>query len=167
MPPDVYFDKLDDFKFRGSKPSPNGAGIRNLFSRYAVSKLANLLFAKSLQQHMDAENIPIISTSLHPGFVYTKGSAGIFPGWMEPVSWLLGSSPAQGAAPGLYLATAPDVKKDPRSFKGLYFDTSCKAVTTSALARDPQMAENLWKLSEEAVAEYTAPGANLKSGKHS
>lgn len=39
--------------------------------RYGLSKLANLLFAKQLQNIFDAEGINAISISLHPGGVKT------------------------------------------------------------------------------------------------
>lgn len=35
------------------------------------SKLANILYAKELQRHLDAEGAPIIVTSAHPGSIVT------------------------------------------------------------------------------------------------
>jgi NAD(P)-dependent dehydrogenase (short-subunit alcohol dehydrogenase family) len=156
MPTDVRFDKLDDFRYRGSASSHTTTGYRNIFSRYSIGKLANLLFAQTLQQRMDAEGVPLISTSVHPGTVYTQVARELFPAWFQPVWWLLSTTPAQGAVPSLYLATAQEIKQDPAKFKGLYYDESCKPATPSARARDPKLAQDLWTLSEEAVAKYIA-----------
>lgn len=40
-----------------------------------LSKLANVLFAKELQKRFDAEKIPAIAVSLHPGVI---GTGAIF-----------------------------------------------------------------------------------------
>jgi hypothetical protein len=61
---------------------------------------------------------------------------------------------SKGALPVLYLASAPEIKRDPAKYKGLYCNPSCKAETPSAPARDEQLARNLWKTSEKAVAAY-------------
>ncbi|KAF8994915.1 hypothetical protein BDQ17DRAFT_1330895 [Cyathus striatus] len=42
--------------------------------RYALSKLANMLFAYQLQKKLDADRVDIISISLHPGAVRTAAS---------------------------------------------------------------------------------------------
>ena len=108
---------------------------------------------------MDAENIPIISTSLHPGLITTEGQAGLSFGLLGPVWWLMktffSGSPEKGAVPSLYLATAEEVREKKEEFAGRYFDPSLKVVTPSKLASDPKLASNLWKLSEETVAKWT------------
>jgi hypothetical protein len=40
-------------------------------SPQGLSKLANILFTKEIQKRFDAEGIPAISISLHPGGVLT------------------------------------------------------------------------------------------------
>jgi hypothetical protein len=44
-------------------------------SRYGLSKLAVVLWAKKLQRQFDAEGVPITAISIHPGEVYTGKSA--------------------------------------------------------------------------------------------
>lgn len=43
-------------------------------TRYGLSKLAVVLWAKKLQRQFDADGVPITAISLHPGEVYTGKS---------------------------------------------------------------------------------------------
>jgi hypothetical protein len=161
MMPELSFTLPSDFTYPGAAPSPpDHTGVRNQTSRNAVSKTANILFASELQRRMDAENIPIISTSLSPGAVATEGLAGITMGWLGPVWWLvktlMSKSPEKGAVPSLYLAVGTEARAEPDKFKGLYFEENCKAVAPSKLASDPKVARALWELSEETVKKWTA-----------
>lgn len=155
MMPDLTFTLTSDFTYPGVAP-----GVRNQLSRNAVSKSANILFASELQRRMDAENNPIISTSLSPGVIATEGQAGLTFGLLGPVWWLVktfaSGSPEKGAVPSLYLAAAEEVRERKVEFAGRYFDPSLKAVAPSKLASDPKLARNLWELSEETVRKWTA-----------
>lgn len=154
IPAKMRFDKLDDLKYHGMTSSPNFSGMRDLFSRYAVSKLANVLFTKELQRLLDVDKVPIISTTCNPGGTNTEGGMSVWPVWMRPIMSRIFAPASKGALPILYLASAPEIKRDPAKYKALYYNASCKAETPSALARDAQLAKNLWKTSEEAVATY-------------
>ena len=161
MMPDLTFTLPSDFTYPGVAPSPpSSTGILNQISRNAVGKSANILFASELQRHMDAENIPIISTSLSPGIIATEGQAGLTFGLLGPVWWLIktfaSGSPGKGAVPSLYLAVAKEVRNRRGDFAGRYFEPSLRAVAPSKLASDPKIARNLWKLSEETVGKWTA-----------
>ncbi len=161
MMPDLTFTLTSDFTYPGVAPSPpDSTGVRNQVSRNAVSKSANILFASELQRRMDAENIPIISTSLNPGIIATEGQAGLNFGLLGPVWWLIktfaSGSPEKGAVPSLYLAAAEEVRERKGELAGRYFETSLKAVAPSKLASDPKLARNLWELSEETVGKWTA-----------
>lgn len=153
--PDLTFTLTSDFTYPGV-----ASGVRSQLSRNAVSKSANILFASELQRRMDAENIPIISTSLSPGGVATEGQAGIKFGFFGPVWWLIKTfasrSPQKGAVPSLYLATAEEVRQRKVEFAGRYFESSLKPVAPSKLASDPKLARNLWELSEATVGKWTA-----------
>lgn len=109
---------------------------------------------------MDAENIPIISTSLNPGIVATEGQSRLTFGLLGPFWWLIktfaSGSPGKGAVPSLYLAVAEEVRNRKEDFAGRYFDPSLKAVAPSKLASDPKLATNLWELSEKTVEKWTA-----------
>jgi hypothetical protein len=125
-----------------------------MFSRYSVSKLANILFGTELQRRLDAEELPIITTSVDPGPVNTKGGMSIFPVWLRPILSRLWVAPSTGAIPVLYLATEPKVKRNPAHHKALYYSTNCQPVASSAAAQDPLLARNLWETSMLAVAEW-------------
>ncbi len=161
MMPELSFTLPSDFTYPGAAPSPpDHTGFRNQTSRNAVSQTANILFASELQRRMDAENVPIISTSLSPGLTATEGQARITMGWLGPLWWLIKTfmsrSPEKGAVPSLYLAVGTEARAEPDKFKGLYFKENCKAVAPSKLASDPKVARALWELSEETVKKWTA-----------
>ena len=161
MMPGLTFTLTSDFTYPGVAPSPpNSTGVLNQVSRNAVSKSANILFASELQRRIDAENIPIISTSLSPGMIATEGQAGLTFGWLGPVWWLIktiaSGSPEKGAVPSLYLAAAKVVRERKEEFAGRYFEANLKAVAPSKLASDPKLARNLWELSEETVGKWMA-----------
>lgn len=157
VPGKLRFDKIDDLKYPGMTSSATYSGLRDMFSRYAVSKLANILFAKELQRQLDAEQIPIITASVNPGPVNTDGGLSVFPKWLQPLMRLSGMfvAPSKGAIPILYLATEPTIRKDPAAYKGLYYTTNCQPTTPSAAARDPVIAQNLWEISTKAVGDGT------------
>lgn len=155
MMPDLNFTHPSDFTYPGVAP-----GVRNQLSRNAVSKSANILFASELQRRLDAENIPIISTSLSPGSTATEGLARISFGLLGPIWWLIktvaSGSPEKGAVPSLYLAAAEEVRERKGEFAGKFLETNLKVVVPSKLASDPKIARNLWELSEETVKKWTA-----------
>ena len=151
---------------------------------YARSKLANLLFAFELDRRAHGR---ISSLGAHPGFSRSELMARA-EGGMRRVTGpvvrqgvqILGQSPDQGARPILFAATAkaalragagsaratvrgeePDVTGrrffGPRGPGGLRGAPT--AAGASALARDPELARELWEASVEATGvRYAALG---------
>jgi NAD(P)-dependent dehydrogenase (short-subunit alcohol dehydrogenase family) len=154
MIPKMRFDSLDDFRYHGVTSSPDYSGMRDLFSRYAMSKLANVLFCKELQRKMDLEHIPVISTTCNPGGTNTDGGMSVWPVFLRPIMSRLFAPASKGALPVLYLAAAPEVVQEPTKYKAQYMNPTCKVEKPSALAQDPELARNLWKTSEEALQTY-------------
>lgn len=154
IPKSMRFNKLDDLKYQGLSSPPSYAGTRNLFTRYALSKLANILFCKELQRHLDEEGVPIISTTCNPGGTNTDGGMSVWPIWLRPIMSRLFAPAEKGALPVLYLAGAPDIKRDPQKYKAVYLNPACQAESPSVMAQDPTLAKNLWKTSEEALVTY-------------
>ena len=81
---------------------------------YAQSKLANLMFAFELDRRARAEQSRLESVAAHPGVATTGFFAATgMPGLLVPLATLairvFGQDAAQGALPGLYAATMPDV----------------------------------------------------------
>lgn len=107
------------------------------YHAYANSKLADTLFANEL-----ARREPwLASNSLHPGVIDTK--------LLHTGFDARGDTVAAGAHTPVYLATSPDVK----GISGKYFDC-CAAVQPAPLAEDRQLAEALWRWTENAVRPY-------------
>ena len=112
----------------------NGEQDFDAYHAYANSKLANALFANEL-----ARREPwLTSNSLHPGVIGTKLLHAAFS--------MQGETVAAGARTSVYLATSPEVAK----VTGKYFVDSI-AATAAAQALDQQLAQRLWKWSEQAV----------------
>jgi len=124
---------------------------------YSDSKLANLLFAFELQRRLTAAGSPLLSVAAHPGTAATNlvrpGAAGnpVKEAVMAFGVRVIGQSPAQGALPQLYAATAPDVRG------GEYYGPNGiaenrgypKRVEAVSAAKDPETAARLWSTSED------------------
>ncbi|BGP30779.1 hypothetical protein JCM10296v2_002536 [Rhodotorula toruloides] len=123
------------------------------WTRYGQSKLANILFATALQERLKDENIHV--NSLHPGNIHTSltrgpvASYGFFGKLMQSISSYAAMTPFEGAKTQLYLAASPEVSE--KDYRGKYFVPIATPATPSAYAQDRELAEQLWKLSEEAV----------------
>ena len=120
------------------------------WTRYGHSKLANILFTKSL-----AEKYPAIrSVTVHPGPVDTGLSLNFqrdHP-WVAavagPVVLRMLKSVQHGALTQLFAATSEEAKS------GAYYVPVAKESVPSKFARDPALAEELWAWTErELVAQ--------------
>jgi NAD(P)-dependent dehydrogenase (short-subunit alcohol dehydrogenase family) len=116
------------------------------FREYGRSKLANILFTRSLAQRL--ENRDITVNSLHPGAVAT--SLGNNNGWLgkalPAVLKPFFRSPEKGAETSIYLAGSDDVSR----VSGAYF-VDCRARDPKPWARDDAAARRLWQYTEETV----------------
>jgi NAD(P)-dependent dehydrogenase (short-subunit alcohol dehydrogenase family) len=138
-PPDgIQFNQLD-----GSWPFD-----RQEF--YGHSKLANGLFSLELARRL--EGTRATSNSLHPGVVVTNIARNL-PGWQDALFRFAGSfflkSVEEGAATTCYVATSPDLE----GVSGCYF-SDCNPETPEPNMRDPDMARQLWEVSEEITRPY-------------
>ena len=115
------------------------------FREYGRSKLANILFTRSLARRLEAYDITV--NCLHPGAVATslgKNNEGrmskLLPALLKPFF----RSPEQGAETSIYLCCSEDVS----DISGEYF-IDCKVRKDKAWARDDEAAEELWRYTEE------------------
>ncbi len=114
----------------------------NSWAAYSESKLANIYFTYELARRLDGKDVT--ANVLHPGFVATnfgRSNGGLY----NPLFRLFqvgAISPEAGAKTTLYLATSPEVE----GVSGKYFDRS-KAVSSSPVSYDLQMARKLWDAS--------------------
>jgi len=110
---------------------------------YGQSKLANLYFTYELARRL--EGTGVTANALHPGFVKTNfgrnNPGGRVIGF---ISALFGISAQKGALTSIYLATSPDVE----GVSGQYF-VKCKAVPSSKVSQDAEIARQLWDTSEQ------------------
>lgn len=116
------------------------------FGAYAVSKLANIMFAYAYARR--AEPLGITSNALHPGMVRTGfgrdgwGVWGLLWDRLAPKV-----SPSEGADTVVYLALEPGLA----GTTGRYFYRR-RPVRSSAASYDVEAQERLWEVSEALVA---------------
>lgn len=89
-----------------ARTCPNAGPYRG-FTAYALSKLANLVFAVELQRRLDASDSRVRSLAAQPGLTRTAIADGA--GLGSRLMIALGRSPARGVTPVLYAATEPGV----------------------------------------------------------
>ena len=114
---------------------------------YGNTKLYNILFTQEMARRLRSHGIHhIVVNALHPGVVATNFSAH-GTGWLALASRLVRpfvSTPAQGAATTLFLATDAAAAK---SSGGYYVKQKPEAVRHPF--NTPENARRLWQLSEE------------------
>lgn len=134
---------------------------------YGNSKLANILFARTLQKRCNAAQLDASRTVLvnaaHPGMVATNLPEKTFaPSWLKAcATWLLtwlARSPDNGALTQLYLATSPEVVT--RDYRGQYFiPTASHQARMPAFAHDDEAADRLWQWTEETIQRVLSEAA--------
>ena len=112
--------------------------------RYAESKLANILFTRSLSKRL--EGTGVTANCLHPGVIFSGfglNQPGIINFFYRLARFFM-LTPAQGARTSIYLASSPEVA----GVSGQYF-SKCKPARTTRSAQDMVLAERLWQVSAE------------------
>ena len=140
---------------------------------YGQSKLANLLFMRSLAERLERAGSTIASVAAHPGFASTHLQA-VAPemkgrGWqvkiMDGVNKVMAQSAAMGALPTLYAATFPAIRSGdyvgPDGFGEQRGHP--KLVGMNASARDDAVANRLWTVSEELTGVRYLDGPTTSS----
>jgi NAD(P)-dependent dehydrogenase (short-subunit alcohol dehydrogenase family) len=123
-----------------------------MMEAYGQSKLANLLFAKQLQRHIERDKLDMLSVAIHPGLVATnmvnRYSDRSFPLQILPRMFgLFLLSPADCARPQLDTATADGIEGGKYYVQG----NNGRPVqeTPTRDARNQTLAERLWTVTEE------------------
>ncbi len=131
--------QFDDLTFeKGYKP----------WVAYGQSKLANLLFARSLARRFAGTEQT--ANAVHPGVIATNlgRHMGLVARITFPIAAVVAlKSVPQGAATQCYVATHPTLAK----VSGEYF-ADCNVSKSSSHGRDDAMGDRLWKVTEEIVA---------------
>lgn len=129
-----------------SQPKLEASGV---WGRYGYSKLANILFARSLaRQHPE-----ILSVSVHPGVVTTdlwnsSQKASIIMRMMLMIGGWMRVTAAQGALNQLWASVAPRSE----IANGAYYKPVGVKSAGSGLAADEKLAEEFWQWTEKEVA---------------
>src|SRR5512138_1786959 len=114
---------------------------------YGRSKLANVLFANELARRVAGGGVT--SNSLHPGVVAT-GFGRNDPGWFRllvTVGRPFLATPEKGARTSIHVSAAPELA----GVTGRYFKDR-QEVAPAPFARDEDVAQRLWEISERLVA---------------
>jgi NAD(P)-dependent dehydrogenase (short-subunit alcohol dehydrogenase family) len=122
------------------------------FREYGRSKLANILFTRSLAQRL--VDHPVTVNSLHPGAVSTSlgmQNGGVMSKILPIILKPFFRSPEKGAETSIYLCSSEKVA----GVSGEYF-ADCKPVRPKPWARDDEAAARLWRITEESVG-FTYP----------
>lgn len=155
----IDFDYLKKQPSRKSKKFGDVAAETN--SRYEVSKLANVLFARALQRRV-GNNVYV--NTLHPGVIRTNiqdsMEAGFSSfGFLATTLWFifnwvfvnLGINVVDGALTSLYCCTSPEIVA--KGYRGQYFGPIAVPDKSSKVAEDERLGEELWKWSEQAIKD--------------
>ena len=133
---------------------------------YSQSKLANVMFALTLEERLRAQASTIRSLAAHPGLARTNlqpASIAANGSRIEAFAYRLMDplfqSAAMGALPQLHAATAASAQGGehygPDGFGGLRGWPQRQPVAPAA--RDPSQRERLWRLSEALLQGATTP----------
>jgi NAD(P)-dependent dehydrogenase (short-subunit alcohol dehydrogenase family) len=136
-----------------------GLKIRNTWSHYGNSKLANLLFTAELDRRLRAAGESVVAVAAHPGWTRSNligngaalGNGRVRARVGSAFGTLLGQTAAAGAWPTLYAATSPDVQSGqfigPGHLAELFGPPT--VVAPNRRARNLADAARLWAVSEE------------------
>ena len=117
------------------------------FREYGRSKLANILFTRSLATRLQAQDVTV--NCLHPGAVSTslgRNNPGLLSNLLPLLLKPFFRGPALGAETSIYLCCNEQVA----SISGEYF-VDCKVARTKPWALDDDAAERLWRYSEDCT----------------
>jgi NAD(P)-dependent dehydrogenase (short-subunit alcohol dehydrogenase family) len=117
---------------------------------YGNSKLANILFTRSLAKRLAGTKVT--TNSLHPGVVRTGfglNNQGLFSRLVKLTAPFMLTAEG-GARTSVYLASSPEVE----GVTGKYF-MKCREAKESAAARNDAAAERLWEKSAELTGVRT------------
>lgn len=132
----------------------------NPTQRYAVSKLANLLFTYELDRRLRAQNASTIAVAVHPGAAdsdLTRHMSSFAKAMLRlttPILRLFLNSSEQGAWPTELAATHPDVEGGQYFGPGRFAELSgpARQVDSTDASKDASKARRLWELSVQLTS---------------
>ena len=121
------------------------------WSAYSLSKSANILFARELQNRFSKSH-GIRAYSLHPGGVNTQldryvGITALVRGLVQPIRSVIFKSPLEGAQTNLYCALSNEARP------GEYHADCVPFPTFHEYVEDDDLARQWWDYSEKVIDE--------------
>ena len=128
-------------------------GSNRGYRAYGRSKLCNILFTYELARRLEGTDITV--NALHPGLVQTNiaRNNGLLGRVVNFFIGARGVDADKGAETLVYLASSPEVE----GITGRFF-IDCRAVPSSALSYDAELAAGLWEMSERLTATDVMSG---------
>ena len=165
IPPGITFTSINDFNLDVDIADDLAANL----TRYALSKLANILFANQLQKKLEAEGIAAVVMSLHPGKIRTgklsvtmdssrlssDGTIRMF--GEERLALVETMSVEDGALTGLFAATDPVVWEEKDRYAAAYLVPYGVIGEKSENAQNEELAADLWELSNKVIQSVLTP----------
>lgn len=122
------------------------------FAKYALNKLATILFTKELQRHFTASNTDAVALAIEPGSVRTDGALNFLNARNAAIPDNL-MTPAHGALTALFAATDPVIWTQKIKYAGAFLVPFGVLAEPSANAMDEAMAKELWETTEQVVKD--------------
>ncbi|KZT13259.1 NAD-P-binding protein [Laetiporus sulphureus 93-53] len=156
----IHFRTIEDF---------NPEYKENVFPwpalmRYCYSKLLVVLHVTELQRRLNEEGVPILVLTTHPDLSSASATDGVqkwsnslgtgiiaaFVAWV--IAWFF-TLPTVGAYSTVFAAAGPEVRAEPRKYRGGYICPPNKLTKLSDKATDPDTAKELWGLTEKVLKD--------------
>lgn len=143
----------DNLQFEGTWASEGRGSYGPGWGAYSQSKLANVLHTLALARRLEGSTV--VANAVHPGVVVTGFSTnnGLMYQLAAPVRRLFKrATPQQGAAPAIYLASAPEAA----TINGAYYGPPQAREEVNPIALEWEAQERLWETSLAQVGLVTA-----------
>lgn len=134
----------DDLEFTTGWDTKGKGSVGPGWGVYSQSKLANVMHAFALARRF--EGTGVVANAVHPGVVVTGFSQnnGLLYRVVAPFRRMFNQSPPErGAAPAVYLASAPEAA----SITGAYYGPPHQREEVNPIANDVNAQERLWNVS--------------------
>ena len=115
---------------------------------YGQSKLANILFAKGLNDRLKDEGSDIVSVSLHPGVIKTNLWRYSNPFFQIATNLIADKNTEQGAATNVFCSLV-----ESSYFKGGEYCVDCSISTPTQNGQDKIQRNALWTKTEKLIAD--------------
>ncbi|KAJ8703451.1 hypothetical protein PTI98_002072 [Pleurotus ostreatus] len=176
-PGSIKFSNKAEVASTGASKETNESKDLSANSLYARTKVANILFTRRLVDSVLApNNINVMALATHPGAVHTGQQDQFKEAYGEVIGSVLKSvtvpfmkDPNQGSASTVWAAVSREVDGSDgaggrNKWQGSYVTDPGTKSNPTAQASNDELANNLWRLSEELIREKLGSDALLKWG---